>query len=147
MVGFEEPLASTRDVYRGLGVASLLVAAVYLALYHLLLAPRCAAPPVAPPRALLQGKQTRPRNLRKLGLETSDDNNYCAGQRELSRLPLPLLSLKNVFVILSNKAILLLLLRLLFFNGLSLWPKDLTSCVQKLLLLVARCIRQSGFCT
>ncbi|CAH2062787.1 unnamed protein product, partial [Iphiclides podalirius] len=55
MVGLEEPLASARGTYRALGVAALLVAAAYLALYHLVLAPRCTAPPAAPPRALLQG--------------------------------------------------------------------------------------------
>lgn len=51
----EQPLDSARDVYRALGVVALLVATVYLALYHLLLAPRCAAPAVSPPQHLLQG--------------------------------------------------------------------------------------------
>lgn len=55
MVSLEQPLESARDMYRVLGVVSLLVAAVYLALYHLLLAPRCAAPAVSPPQHLLQG--------------------------------------------------------------------------------------------
>ncbi|KOB69195.1 Macrophage MHC class I receptor 2-like protein, partial [Operophtera brumata] len=44
MVSLELPLESSRGVYRALGVLALLSAAVYLALYHLLLAPRCAAP-------------------------------------------------------------------------------------------------------
>ncbi|XP_013185915.2 uncharacterized protein LOC106131367 [Amyelois transitella] len=48
-------LDSQRGIYRALGVVSLLAAAIYLALYHLLLAPRCAAQPVAPPQHLLQG--------------------------------------------------------------------------------------------
>ncbi|KAL0839610.1 hypothetical protein ABMA28_016289 [Loxostege sticticalis] len=55
MVSLEAPLESMRSVYRALGVCALLCAAVYLALYHLLLAPRCAARPVAPPHHLLQG--------------------------------------------------------------------------------------------
>nr|XP_026491085.1 uncharacterized protein LOC113397135 [Vanessa tameamea]XP_026491086.1 uncharacterized protein LOC113397135 [Vanessa tameamea] len=55
LVSLEQPLESLRSVYRALGVTALLAAAVYLALYHLLLAPRCAAPAVAPPHHLLQG--------------------------------------------------------------------------------------------
>ncbi|XP_053599751.1 uncharacterized protein SP1173 isoform X2 [Plodia interpunctella] len=55
MVHGRPPLESQRSVYRALGVVSLLAAAVYLALYHLLLAPRCAARPAAPPQQLLQG--------------------------------------------------------------------------------------------
>lgn len=55
MVSLQAPLESMRSVYRALGVCALLCAAVYLALYHLLLAPRCAARPVAPPHHLLQG--------------------------------------------------------------------------------------------
>ncbi|XP_045459822.1 uncharacterized protein LOC123670369 [Melitaea cinxia] len=54
-VSLEQPLQSLRAVYRGLGVAALLAAAAYLALYHLLLAPRCAAPAAPPPRQLLRG--------------------------------------------------------------------------------------------
>lgn len=54
-VSMEQPLESIRSVYRALGVVALLTAAIYLALYHLLLAPRCAAPAVAPPHHLLQG--------------------------------------------------------------------------------------------
>ncbi|RVE45966.1 hypothetical protein evm_009369 [Chilo suppressalis] len=55
MVSLSEPLQSAREIYRALGIASLLAGAVYLALYHLLLAPRCAARPVPPPHHLLQG--------------------------------------------------------------------------------------------
>lgn len=55
LVSMERPLESARQVYRGLGVLALLVAAVYLALYHLLLAPRCASPAQSPPNHLLQG--------------------------------------------------------------------------------------------
>ncbi|XP_063530497.1 uncharacterized protein LOC134741590 [Cydia strobilella] len=55
MVTMTPPLESARSLYRALGVAALLAAAVYLALYHLLLAPRCAAPPAPPPTHLLQG--------------------------------------------------------------------------------------------
>lgn len=55
MVSLEQPLQAARGVYRALGVLALLAAAVYLALYHLLLAPRCAAPAVSPPHHLLQG--------------------------------------------------------------------------------------------
>ncbi|CAG9563094.1 unnamed protein product [Danaus chrysippus] len=58
LVSLDRPLESARQVYRGLGVLSLLVAAVYLALYHLLLAPRCASPAQAPPNHLLQGLNT-----------------------------------------------------------------------------------------
>ncbi|KAJ0179368.1 hypothetical protein K1T71_005080 [Dendrolimus kikuchii] len=58
MVSMEQPLESARYVYRALGVVALLVATVYLALYHLLLAPRCAAPAVSPPQHLLQGLNT-----------------------------------------------------------------------------------------
>ncbi|XP_045763576.1 uncharacterized protein LOC123866204 [Maniola jurtina] len=58
LVSLEPPLASQRDAYRALGVAALVAAAVYLALYHLLLAPRCASPAVAPPSHLLQGLNT-----------------------------------------------------------------------------------------
>lgn len=58
MVSLEQPLEAARNMYRALGVVSLLVAAVYLALYHLLLAPRCAAPAVSPPQHLLQGNNT-----------------------------------------------------------------------------------------
>ncbi|CAG9792005.1 unnamed protein product [Diatraea saccharalis] len=54
MVSLSQPLESAREVYRALGVASLAAAAVYLALYHLLLAPRCAARPAPPPQHLLQ---------------------------------------------------------------------------------------------
>lgn len=59
MVTLEQPLESARSVYRALGVVALLSAAVYLALYHLLLAPRCASPAVSPPNHLLQGKHAR----------------------------------------------------------------------------------------
>ncbi|XP_026764996.1 uncharacterized protein LOC113523296 [Galleria mellonella] len=55
LVSEAPPLESARAVYRALGVAALVAAAVYLALYHLLLAPRCAARPVGPPHHLLQG--------------------------------------------------------------------------------------------
>ncbi|CAG4964486.1 unnamed protein product [Parnassius apollo] len=55
LVGLGTPLAGARDVYRGLGGSALAVAGVYLALYHLVLAPRCAAPTAAPPAALLRG--------------------------------------------------------------------------------------------
>ncbi|XP_068628197.1 uncharacterized protein SP1173 [Battus philenor] len=58
MVTLEEPLESMRGIYRALGVVSLMAGAVYLALYHLLLAPRCAAQPAAPPNNLLQGLNT-----------------------------------------------------------------------------------------
>lgn len=58
MVSLELPLESSRGVYRALGVVALLSAAIYLALYHLLLAPRCAAPAVKPPQHLLQGNIT-----------------------------------------------------------------------------------------
>lgn len=58
LVSMEQPLESARNVYRAMGVVALLTAAVYLALYHLLLAPRCAAPAVAPPNHLLQGLNT-----------------------------------------------------------------------------------------
>ncbi|PZC75860.1 hypothetical protein B5X24_HaOG205562 [Helicoverpa armigera] len=52
MVSLQQPLESARTVYRALGVAALLVAAVYLALYHLLLAPRCGAAPIIPETSL-----------------------------------------------------------------------------------------------
>ncbi|KAF9410041.1 hypothetical protein HW555_010758 [Spodoptera exigua] len=55
MVSLQQPLQAVRMVYRSMGVVALLVAAVYLGLYHLLLAPRCAAPAVSPPHHLLQG--------------------------------------------------------------------------------------------
>ncbi|XP_045492373.1 uncharacterized protein LOC123691837 [Colias croceus] len=55
MVSLEQSVDSSRDVYRALGVLALLAAVVYLALYHLLLAPRCAAPAAPPPTHLLQG--------------------------------------------------------------------------------------------
>lgn len=55
MVGIEASLESARNVYRALGVVALLSAAIYLALYHLLLAPRCASPVQHPPNNLLQG--------------------------------------------------------------------------------------------
>ncbi|CAK1551833.1 unnamed protein product [Leptosia nina] len=55
MVTLEETLESSRNIYRALGVLALLCAAVYLALYHLLLAPRCASPAAPPPTHLLQG--------------------------------------------------------------------------------------------
>lgn len=58
MVSMGGPLQSARQAYRGLGVAALAVAAAYLALYHLLLAPRCAAPALSPPQHLLQGLNT-----------------------------------------------------------------------------------------
>ncbi|KAI5634323.1 MFS_1 like family domain-containing protein [Phthorimaea operculella] len=54
-VADEPALWASRDVYRGLGVAALLSAAVYLGLYHLILAPRCAAPAQPPPQNLIQG--------------------------------------------------------------------------------------------
>lgn len=57
MVSLQQPLQAVRMVYRSLGVVALVVAAVYLGLYHLLLAPRCAAPAVSPPHHLLQGKR------------------------------------------------------------------------------------------
>ncbi|XP_013134646.1 PREDICTED: uncharacterized protein LOC106100364 [Papilio polytes] len=55
LVSLSAPLEAQRGVYRALGVAALAAAALYLALYHLLLAPRCAAPPAPPPHTLLQG--------------------------------------------------------------------------------------------
>lgn len=55
MVGIEASLESARNVYRVLGVVALLSAAIYLALYHLLLAPRCASPVQHPSNNLLQG--------------------------------------------------------------------------------------------
>ncbi|XP_026326657.1 uncharacterized protein LOC113235241 [Hyposmocoma kahamanoa] len=58
MVGIEPSLESARNVYRALGVVALLSAAIYLALYHLLLAPRCASPVQHPPNNLLQGLTT-----------------------------------------------------------------------------------------
>ncbi|XP_047989275.1 uncharacterized protein LOC125228664 [Leguminivora glycinivorella] len=58
LVTMSAPLESARSLYRALGVAALLAAAVYLALYHLLLAPRCAAPQAPPPTHLLQGLNT-----------------------------------------------------------------------------------------
>lgn len=51
-------LQSARVTYEALGVVSLLVAAIYLTLYHLLLAPRCAAQAISPPQHLLQGLNT-----------------------------------------------------------------------------------------
>uniref|UniRef100_A0A2A4JXZ6 Major facilitator superfamily associated domain-containing protein n=1 Tax=Heliothis virescens TaxID=7102 RepID=A0A2A4JXZ6_HELVI len=55
MVSLEVELEAARSVYRALGVLALATAALYLALYHLLLAPRCGAAAVAPPHHLLQG--------------------------------------------------------------------------------------------
>ncbi|XP_045534115.1 uncharacterized protein LOC106708597 [Papilio machaon] len=55
LVSLQAPLEAQRGVYRALGVAALAAAALYLALYHLLLAPRCAAQPAPPPHNLLQG--------------------------------------------------------------------------------------------
>lgn len=58
LVTLEDPLESARQINRGLAVFSLLVAAIYLALYHFVLAPRCAAPTTSPPQTLLQGLNT-----------------------------------------------------------------------------------------
>ncbi|XP_049888125.1 uncharacterized protein LOC126382357 [Pectinophora gossypiella] len=58
MVTLEPPLESARDVCRALAVVALLAAAIYLGLYHLLLAPRCASPAQSPPHHLLQGLNT-----------------------------------------------------------------------------------------
>ncbi|CAH0721680.1 unnamed protein product, partial [Brenthis ino] len=55
LAALEAPLAAQRGAWRALGVAALLAAAAYLALYHLVLAPRCAAPAQPPPHHLLQG--------------------------------------------------------------------------------------------
>ncbi|XP_041973029.1 uncharacterized protein LOC121728799 isoform X2 [Aricia agestis] len=55
LVSMELPDESARALWKALAGVALITAAVYLTLYHTLLAPRCASPGHPPPSHLLQG--------------------------------------------------------------------------------------------